>query len=103
MSDDHAGAEREVRRAVREIHAAVIPMVDNIHRDVHHVRQDFREAIERSETAVLNKLSLLEAKIDKLTPSGDVVTEADKSLMAASLAKFRGVIDKAKALDEMTA
>lgn len=101
MSDDHAGAERELRRAVREIHSAVIPMVDNVHKDVHGIRRDFRDATERSQTAIMNRLSLIEAKVDRIS-GGEVVTDADKALMAASVTQMRKVVEAAKALDEMT-
>jgi len=100
MSEEHANTD--VRQMVREIRAAVIPMVDNIHKDVHGVRREFRDAIEKSQTALLDKLSVIQAKVDRLVPSGDVVTEQDKALMAASLARMETVIAQAKALDEMT-
>lgn len=77
-------------------------LLENVHLDVHGIRRQFIDTIEKSQTALMNRLSLLSAKIDKLTPSGDAVTEADKALMAASLVRMQSVIAKAKALDEMT-
>ena len=77
-------------------------LLNNVHLDVHGIRRDFRDAIEKSQTALLDKLSVIQAKVDRLVPSGDVVTEQDKALMAASLARMETVIAQAKALDEMT-
>lgn len=96
MSEEHAGGNRELRQALREIRAAVIPMVDNIHRDVHGIRRDFRDAIERSQAALLNKLSLIDAKLDKIGTGG--VTPEDQARIDALMADGAKIVADVKAL-----
>jgi len=79
-------------------------LLNNVHADVHHIRRDFRDAIEKSQTAIMNRLSLIEAKVDRLTPApgGEIVTDQDKALMAESLVRMGKVVAAANALDELT-
>lgn len=53
----------------------------NIHLDVHGLRRDIRNAIEKSQTALMNRLSLIEAKIDKIGTGG--ATPEDAAALAA--------------------
>jgi hypothetical protein len=69
----------------------IVKGLENVHADVHGIRGQIR-----------GDIAALSAKIDKLTPSGDVVTESDKALMAASIVRLQALSAKAKALDEMT-
>jgi len=97
MAEEHLGGERELRRLLREIHAAVIPMVDNVHKDVHGIRRDFRGAVEKSQTALLNRLSLIEAKIDKLGTGG--LSPEDKAALADLVTEGERITRKVEALN----
>lgn len=99
--DDDDRELRLILQGIRDIHSAVIPMVDNIHRDVHHIRGDFRDAVEKSQTAIMNRLSLMDAKLDRIT-SGEVVTEADKALARDIRDTARAIKTSVKALDDKT-
>lgn len=97
MSEEHAS--NEVRDMVREIRAAVIPMLDNVHKDVHGIRRDFRRAVAESQTALMNRLSLLEAKIDAIVPAPGaepVNTDALDAALPAGEAATQALDDTVK-------
>lgn len=75
----------------------------NIHLDVHGIRKQVLDAIEKSQTAILNRLTAhltrIEAKIDKLTPApgGTVDTGA---LATAAKAAGTAIAESEAAIDE---
>lgn len=77
----------------------------NIHLDVHGLRKDIREAIEKSQTAIMNQLSLISSKIDGIGGGGgdgEVVTEADKTLAREIRDAASAIMATVNAIDDQT-
>lgn len=96
MSEDHAAGDREARQLLREIRAAVVPMVDNIHRDVHGIRRDFRDATERGTTAVMNRLSAAVAELS--AKIGTAITPAEIAALDALAVEGEHLVVKLETL-----
>jgi len=69
----------------------------NIHKDVHNLRKDIRDAIEKSQTAIMNRLSLIAAKIDGIGAGG--ISPEDKAALDALAVEGEAVTLKAERLN----
>ena len=69
----------------------------NIHLDVHNLRKDMRDAVAKSQTAIMNRLSLVEAKVDKIGTGG--LSPEDKAALAELATEGERVTLKAEALN----
>lgn len=71
----------------------------NIHLDVHNLRKDIREAIEKSQTALLNKLSLIASKIDGIGSGG--ITPEEIAQLAALAAEGEAIVIRLEKLNAL--
>jgi len=72
-------------------------LLNNVHLDVHGIRRDFRDAIEKSQTALLNRLSLIGAKIDAIGTGG--LSPEDKAALADLVTEGERITRKVEALN----
>ena len=73
-------------------------LLESIHADVHGIRGDLLSAIEKSQTAIMNRLSLIEAKIGNL----DGITAEDLARIDALTKEGARLVTILKGVDAQT-